>query len=330
MRRSAAAVLLLLLAASVRADTVLLRDGRKIEGVVREVKDGHLYLDTDFAGEIKIPWSKVAGLETEHPIRIWLGDGRRLKGRAGFGEAGLLLLREEGNDLPLAIPLQEVDRLNDPGVIWKGNLSLSVKVEDGNSDSSSVYLAAELVREADWSRLVFRAHGGLEEKEEEQTERNLYALGKIDLLLTRQLYGYVSDEYKVDRFEDLVFRNVASLGAGVLLSKGEDLDAWIEAGPAFISEELRDGTSDQWFGGRMAAHFRLKLPVGLELRDDATIYPNFETWKDWQFHNEASLSTRIGAGWRLTLSVISDWDNVPAPGKTEEDNKYVAGLGFEF
>lgn len=330
MSRSAAAVLLVLLGTSVRADTVHLRDGRKIEGVVREVTDGHLHLDTDFAGGIKIPWSKVAGLETEHPIRIWLGDGRRLKGHAGFGEAGRLLLREEGNDLPVAIPLEDIDRLNDPGVVWKGNLSLSLKVEDGNSDSSSVYLSAELVREADWSRLVFRAHGGLEEKEEVETERNVYALGKFDFLFSSLVYAYASDEHKVDRFEDLVFRNVASLGAGVLLSKEEDLDAWIEAGPAFISEELRDGTSDEWFGGRVAAHFRLKLPVGLELRDDATIYPNFETWKDWQFHNEASLSTRLGAGWRLSLSVISDWDNVPAPGKTEEDNKYVAGLGFEF
>jgi hypothetical protein len=140
----------------------------------------------------------------------------------------------------------------------------------------------------------------------------------------------VGDEYKVDRFEDLVFRNVASVGAGHVFSRGGGLDLWLEAGPAHISGGVRDGTSDTWLGARLAAHFRLELPFVLEIRDDSTLYPNFETWDDWQFHNEASHWTRVGSGWTLTLSVISDRDNEPVLGKESSDNSYVAGLGYRF
>lgn len=72
------------------------------------------------------------------------------------------------------------------------------------------------------------------------------------------------------------------------------------------------------------------LTVAPLVRDDLTVYPNFETWDDWQIHNEATLATQSGEGWHLSFSVIMDWDNEPEAGREQGDNKYIFGLGYRF
>ncbi len=312
------------------ADTVVLTDGRRLDGTVRGLSDGTLHLETDFSEVIKVKWSKVAGVETQRIVRLRLEDGRTIEGRLALGDPGILLVHQEGKEVPEALRVGELSQLNEPGTIWSGQVTVSAKVEDGNTNKSSSYFSGEAVRETDATRLLLRMHGGYEEERDEETERNFYGLLKLELLFTPAVFAYASDEIQVDRFEELVYRDVASVGAGYILAKSPGLSLSVEAGPAYITEELRDGTKDSWFGGRIAVHFRLKLPLGLELRDDATGYPNFETSTDWQFHNEARLSTRLLAHWHFSISAITDVDHQPVPGKERHDNKYVMGLGYRF
>lgn len=312
------------------ADTVRMENGDRLTGKVLEVSDGKLTLGTDYAGTLKIAWAKVDGVETEHPVRIRLEDDQVLVGRLVAADKGVLKLQEDGQPAPREIRKPELDRLNEPGTIWHGSFTLSGKLEEGNTNSTSAVAGAEILRETENTRLLIRGNYGNETKEDVKTEDNYYGLAKFDLHLSKESYAYASDEVRRDKFEDLQFRNVASLGAGYIVSKSDTFSLWAEAGPAYITENLDDGTSEQWFGGRAAGHARIRLPFGLEVRDDFTVYPNFETWDDWQFHNEAALATQIGQGWHLSFSVIMDWDNEPEAGREQGDNKYIFGLGYRF
>src|SRR6185369_9366017 len=97
---------------------------------------------------------------------------------------------------------------------------------------------------------------------------------KGDYHLDLSSYAYLSNEARRDRFEDLQFRDVTSVGIGYTVAKSDAIDLWAEVGPAVMAEELSDGTNDIWFGGRVGVHIRVSLPLGLEIRDDFTYWPN--------------------------------------------------------
>jgi putative salt-induced outer membrane protein YdiY len=325
-----AAILLCLLGRLAWADVVVISNGDRLTGTVVEVYDGKLTLDTDYAGTIKISWGKVEAVETEHLVRLRFHDDRVVEGRLVAGAKGELRFQEEGKPAPEAFQKGQLERLNEPGTVWHGHLTLSSKMEGGNTRSTALQLTGEMLRETENTRLVVRGNYGHETKSDVETEDNYYVLGKFDLHLTTAWFAYLSDEVRRDKFEDLTYRNVISAGPGYLVYRGDRFDLRVEAGPAYITEEISDGTSDSWFGGRAAVHFRFQLPFGLEIRDDFVYWPNLEQWTNWQLHNELSLNTRIGQGWHFSVSLFTDRDNHPELGRQKEDHKFLVGIGYRF
>jgi putative salt-induced outer membrane protein YdiY len=325
-----AAVLLCLLGRLAWADTVVMGNGDRLTGTVLEVFDGKLTLDTDYAGTLKISWERIESVETERLVRLRFHDDRVVEGRLVAGGKGELRFQEEGKPAPEAFRKGELERLNEPGTVWHGHLTLSSKMEGGNTRSTTLQLIGELLRETEDTRLQVRGNYGNETKSGVETEDNYYVLGKFDLHLTPAWFAYLSDEVRRDKFEDLTYRNVLSAGPGYLVYRGEMLDLRVEAGPAYISEELSDQSTDSWFGGRAAVHFRIELPFGLQIRDDLVYWPNFEQWTNWQLHNELTLSTRIGEGWHFSVALFTDRDNDPQVGRTQNDQKFLVGIGYRF
>jgi len=312
------------------ADIVLIKNGDRISGEVVEVTDGELVISTEYAGTLRIAWAKIEVIQTDEDVRIRLDDDTVVRGRILATEDGKLKLQEEGKPAPHEVPKDRVVRLNQPGVFWHGSVAISGKAENGNSVSKDIFLRAEIVMETENTRTSLRGNYARETDDEVLSEDNYYALLKFDLHLSLTSFGYVSNESRRDKFEDLQYRNVASAGLGYTFFKTETFNVWVEAGPAFMSEELSDGTTDSWFGGRGGVHFSLELPLGLEIRDDFVVWPNFEDWNNWQIHNELILSTRILRGVQVSLSIITDLDNEPSLGREKTDNKFLLGLGHKF
>ena len=315
-------------ARSARADDVELVDGSRFPGAIQGLDGGKLKIKTELAGTIEVEWDKVKSLESDRRLRVELHDGRIHRGLLALQEK-TLEIREEGKP-PVQVDRARVAKINSAETEWSGTFTLSYSAETGNSDSNTFFFSSEIVRETESDKILLRGHFKWEEEAGVLTDRAAYGLLKYDYRLSDDVYLYASGEVRTDRFEDLVYRSVVGAGVGYVFAKEGSLDLWAEAGPAYIHEELRDGTNDSWFGGRVAVHLNWKLFFGLELRDDLTYYPNFETLSDWQGHNEATLTTQIGGHWSLSASAITDVDYRPLPDKTKGDNSLVIGLRYKF
>src|SRR5690606_13579690 len=69
------AILILALFAGVaRADEVVLLNGDRLTGTVVRKEGDELIFRTDYAGELKIAWSRVARVATEDPMALILSD----------------------------------------------------------------------------------------------------------------------------------------------------------------------------------------------------------------------------------------------------------------
>jgi putative salt-induced outer membrane protein YdiY len=317
-------------ALAAHADVIFMSNGDRISGKVSEVSDGTLTIGTDYAGTIRISWEKVSSVETEQPVLIRLTDDTLVSGRIVATADGKFKFQEEGQPAPREIPKSEVFELNRPGVHWHGDVTLAGKVENGNSNSKNLFLKAEIVMDSENYRAVARTNAAREKTDGVLTEDNYFALLKLDRHLSLSSFAYISDEALRDRFEDLQFRNVTSVGLGYTLAKLEGLSVWIEAGPAIMVERLSDGSDDTWGGARAGVHAAVSLPLGLELRDDFVYWANLERWVNWQLHNEVTLSSRILSGVHVSFAIITDIDNEPSAGRKSTDNTFLIGISHKF
>jgi hypothetical protein len=321
----------LLCAPAAGEDEVKLKNGDRLSGTVKGMDKGKLSLATPHSGDLKVDWAQVASLKTDAKVKVRMATGDVFEGKLGPGQDGRLKVETEGAAQPVEVDLGKVTHLNEAPAAWHGNVALAARATDGNTHTTSFLASAEALRLTEQDLILVRAIFRYGDKSGDLTERNGYGLAKYQYNFAADLYGYASVELLSDRFKDLRLGTVVSVGAGYTILKESWIDFAAEAGFAYFDNNFRELQEDESHaGGRASARLRVALPLGFEVKDLFTIYPNFEDHADWQIRNEATLGTALGGGWSLLGGVISEVDNEPAPGLVEVDNTYFVGLGFVF
>lgn len=331
MRRTAIVPLLMLLGAGLQAeDEVRLRNGDRLSGKLLQLAKGKLHFETPHSGRMAIDWSHVTSVRTEANVRVRLITGDTLEGKLATPQEGTLRVQPEGAPAPVDLEFAQVTHLNEPPPSWHGSLTLSVRVTDGNTHTTSFLTAGEATRETEVDLILLRSVFRYGERSGDLQERNSYGLAKYLYRIYEGLYAYTSVELLSDRFKDLRLGTVLSVGGGCEIFKKPWGEFSAETGLAYFDNNFREGKDESHMGGRVSSRLRLALPLGFELKDLFTYYPNFEDSADWQIRNEATLGTALGKGWNLLGGVITEFDNEPPEGLEEYSNTYFAGLGFTF
>jgi len=316
-------------AAAAEADVVTFANGDRLSGKVLGMAGGNLRLKTEHCGTVEIQWKEIMSLSTEKEFRLEQENGEPLKGKLVLKD-GSLEIQEDPTTPPVRVSPSDVSRVEPPGTRWSGSLTLSIRAEDGNSHSTDIFSTAELIRDGEVDKFLVRGHLTYGTENGALTDQAAYGLFQYNLNLSRDWYLYAGTETTTDKFEDLSFRTVISMGPGYIIVKSDGIEAWLDAGPSYVHEVQSSGVKDSWVGARVAGHLKVKLPLGLEVRDDVLFYPNFNQSTNWQLHNEVTVTTSLGAGWSLSLSIISDLDHDPIPGKERLDDLYALGLQYKF
>jgi putative salt-induced outer membrane protein YdiY len=329
--RSLAWILLLgMVAVAAADDEVKLKNGDRITGKVTGLDGGKLTIDTPEAGAIKIDWTQIVSVKTDHPVKVKLATGELLEGKVDPGNEGRLKIETQGAAAPVEVDLTKIKAINEPPVTWHGKISAAGKITDGNTHNESFIIAGEATRETEQDLIMAKAIFRYGKSGQTLTERNSYGIGKYDYKITQTFYAYVSEELSSDTFKDISLESITSAGVGYVFVKSDPIDFSLEAGLAYTSDNFDVQPDDSYLGARIAASLRLALPLHFEFKDNFTIYPNFKDSQNYHFRNEASLGTAIGAGWDLLGGVITEYYNEPGPGLGRVDDTYFVGLGYTF
>ncbi len=331
MRRTEIPLLIFLLGPALRADDeVRLKNGDRVSGKLLQLSKGRLHLETPHSGKLAIDWGQVASVRTDGKVRVRLVTGETLEGKISTPREGRLRVETQEPQPPAEVEFAAITHLNEPPPQWRGNVALSAKKTDGNTHTRSFLATGEATRDAERDLILLRATFRYGERSGELQERNAYGLAKYLYRIYERFFGYTSVEFLSDRFKDLRLGTVLSVGAGCEFVKEPWLDVSAEGGVAWFDNDFREGKDESHWGGRLSARLRAALPLGVELKDLFTYYPNFEDSTDWQIRNEATLGTSLGKGWNLLGGVITEFDNEPPEGLEEYTNTYFGGLGFAF
>lgn len=330
MRILAVCLLFLGVAVASADDEVKLKNGDRITGKVTSLAGGKLVIETTHSGPLKIDWAQVVSVKSDAPIKVKLATGEVIEGKLAPGAEGRLKIETTGPAAPVEVDLPKVLTFNEPPAAWHGTLNAAAKATDGNTHNKSFLIAGEATRETEMDLMLVRAIFRYGQTGQVLTERNGYGIAKYAYKFTPRFYGYVSEELLSDEFKDLRLESITSIGVGYDVLKESWIDFGAEAGFAYFSNDFKSAPDESHAGARVSAKLRLALPLGFELKDLFTIYPNFKNSQDFQLRNELTLGTALGGGWNALGGIITEYDRTPVAGTKRRDDTFFIGIGYKF
>jgi putative salt-induced outer membrane protein len=342
-------------ATAASADTLVLKNGDRLTGMV-ETSDGkNLTLKTDYAGEIKVEWAAVKEIISEKPLYVVTPDKKTVNGSVTTDGADLVVHTASAE--PVRIPLTSVTTLRDadqeaayektlhPNLLenWKGGASIGFALARGNSETTNLNTGFTGDRKTLSDHIALylnsiyasnnKTGGGV-------TANDILAGARFDKNLTKRYFAFVSGDFVHDELEELNVRGIYSGGLGVhVIDTGRTTFDFL-AGANYTRETYSVGpTGIPPVGGlvrnlagiTVGEDFTRKLGKASVFTEKFYFYPDLSNTGQYRFALDAGLVSKISnwLGWQFTVSdrYVS---NPPVVGTVANDVVFSTGLNFTF
>ena len=144
-------------------------------------------------------------------------------------------------------------------------------------------------------------------------------------------YNFYRIESDHDRFANVDYRIVPSLGMGYWFSDEDEWRVMVEAGAGLEHTNLRDDSNYTDEAVLIArAFFEKRLLGEAKLKEDCYIYPSVENGGDFRFHSETVFENPIDDKLSLRISVVDDYDSDPSANTKKNDARIITSLTYSF
>lgn len=335
LARVACVLVALALAPGAAADQVLMKNGDRLSGTILNKGPEKVTLRTPYAGEVKLPWSEVAGIATDVPARVLLSDGTDLSGAIAPAGDGAIEIRDASGGVPRRVPLAAVAFVNPTpvqsgeGWVSKGRVALGLIDSSGNSETQRLYAEADVTLRAKRQRLNFGGRVNRTEDGATLTASNWLARASYDRFLSEKLFWYARTSFEHDRFKDLELRSAVGGGLGYQVFDGPRLTLSVQAGPDYVWLNRSAGDNEQFptAGWGLRADYWI-LEDRLQAFHHQDGYIALSSSGSTLVRTQTGLRAPIYAGLDASLQLNLDWESDPAPGRAATDRTWILGVGY--
>ncbi len=336
---------LVFLQCSLLADKVVIKDGSVLIGTVTEIEDGNLTLETDFAGNLRIPVSQISSINSESEISLRMEDNRTFNNKiipADDGRIGL-----EGSDLSFDFmqirhlwsgdaedPLVLLEKKKSEALLmkWSHSLGFDFMGSSGNTDDFGLGLRADSTygnkfREYD----LYLAYNNSSKKDVTVVDETKFGV-EYDSKFYERLAWYAKTDLENDRLEKIDLRATAAVGLKYFWIKNNSYDLSARSGIAFRLEEYQSSTNSTL--SEPALDFGLeyshKIKDFISLESDLTYVPSVNDFTDFLLSNDFALVVPLDKedNWNLRSGINGTYNSTPVQGKDELDLKYYIRLVY--
>ncbi len=313
----------LLLVASYAAadDLVVLTNGNRMTGTVRELSRGELDFSIAGAGRVNIDWRNVAQLESEQRLDVESASGERFLGTIASPAPGTLEVMTDAGHRE--VPMSDVVRITPVAATFRDRTSGSI---DAGIDFLSAgdeidwTLNAEARNRTEHYRTDVSLSSLVRRHDHETTQqRNDLQLG-VRRLLEQRWFVLGLFEAEEDRELDLDLRLLAGIALGRTLVQSSRTEFAVYGGLDFVHEEYR-GTSDldEDLVEALAALEWEWFDIGqFTFSVTATTYAALDDGR-MRFKLDSSLRRYITSAVYLSLNVFESYNDDPPEGFEKSD-----------
>lgn len=322
-----------LASSSALADTVSLVNGDRLSGTVVRLEAAALWLDTAYAGKLKLPWKAVSRIETDAPVRVRLDDGTTLDGRLVADDDGQLRVRVGSLAETVPLALDRVAAINPPRhpdrTVLSGRASVGGSFASGNTDAETLHLDGELVARNPAQRVTL--DGELNEAAQDGVDTaSNWRLGmKYDHFLEDRTYFYASTRFDHDGQADLDLRSTLGVGAGRQFVERDDLKLALEGGLSLVNEDYGSVPDARFPGARLGLKYEQAFwQKRLVLYHGSDLLLSLDDAEDYLLQTRTGVRLPVGNGLSLATQLNADYDAEPAAGKESTDTALIFKLDY--
>jgi len=215
------------------------------------------------------------------------------------------------------------------------SLAVGVNLTSGNSDTLTANASVRTSRSSQKQEWTVSAEGNYGEAdteiqageetrtETETTTQNAKGAFRYKLRFDRT-YAYNDDSIVHDDIAGIDFRLIAGLGGGLYAVKAENLEIGVEAGAAYVREELAEDEDDDFVALRFAARHEQDLSETAKVWESIEYLPRADDWDDYLVNAEAGVQAALNSHLNLRVVVQDRYDSIP-PGDSERNELAVIG-----
>lgn len=329
-------------AVSAWADVVETKNGARIVGQITKIEGGKIHVTTDYAGDLVIKQSEVAGIATDSPVNVRLASGTTLQGTVSSDNTGI---RIAGADGELSTQVEKLAATwapgaEDPQLVamkaemasrerkWAYEVALDVNGKTGNSDQIGTTVSGRATLKTPEDTLQF--YTGYNRQETDGTKAADQFKAGVDYAnnFSGRKSWYMRDEGGFDRVKDIDLYNVAAAGLGYDFIKEPKRLLTGRAGISFRYEGYKNpATTDIKSAG---------LDFGLshewefatsKIVNRLSYVPAFDDFGSYTITHESFYELPLAdPKWKLRVGLSNDYNSQAGAGVEKLDTSYFTRL----
>lgn len=324
--------------AAPKTDLVILVNGDRITGEVKELERGILSYSTDFIGTIRIEWEKVAQLQSGQLFEVELTDGSKMYGRPKrLGDPGALALEDESDGGVRPVPLDHAIRIAalDEGRFrdrLDGYLNIGWSAAAANAQSQLSLGAGVTYR--DEIRLWDVDYSSASSESDSSPSSSSQALNIVQRRFLRERWYWAgAGTYQTNDELGLDLRLLVGGGFGRYFIQTAHQELAASAGLAVSREEFADGQQQESLEGFLAGTydlFKFRDPE-IDISTGLRVFPSFTVSGRVRTDADVTMTYEIITDFTYQLSFTRTYDSEPqSAGATESDWSVFTSLGYKF
>lgn len=338
--------LILTAAASLRADTVVLKNGDRLTGTAVKLDGGKLTFKTAYADAIAIAWDQVTSLTTSQPLVLPTAKGKLNVTAIERSDAGLVVTTATG---PSTLDPKDVTVLRSSadqaayeaslhpgwGHAWAGAANVSLALARGNSDTATFGAGFTAARTTlnDKTTLYVNTLYSTNANATPSTSANTTAGGlRYDHNLNPRLFAFGSGDFSSNALQDLDLRSIIGGGFGWHASKTPKQTFDVLGGIVWTHENYSASTTapstvNSFPALNFGEQYSRKIGAGSLFTEQANIYPDLSSLSQYQFTLNTTFSTKLGKVFNWVTTLSDNYTSFPPAGTLDNDVILTTGLG---
>lgn len=321
-----------------KTDIVVLRNGDRVTGSIKELKLGQLRLSTDAMGMVMIDWDTVETIISDKTIQVQLVSGKRVMGTLEQTMESEGLQVRSGN-IENSIPTSQIvgmESVAKSDSLWKrldGSISFGMDYAKSTRIAQSYMSAGAILREekytidADFNYNINRGWGG---SSDVSTER-FFLGGAYKRKLPDRWFWLVNSNVERNEQIGLDFRSLVGGGAGRAIWQTNWFEFSLFGGAAASRENKTDeevNSVEGQFGSSLSI-YRFS-PTRTSLNTSLLLYPSISDSGRWRANYRMQLRWELYKDLFWDMSYYYTFDNEPPAGASREDTGINTGIGLLF
>ena len=313
------------------ADVLVLKNGDRITGTIKQIWDDELAIEPEYSDEFKIDLEVVDYIESDRDFELEFADGRNVVASFSGPDDKKQQLIAVG-EVEESISLADVMELDEPAkdFDWESHIDFSATLKSGNTDSMNTQLRADSKIEIPNHRHLVEYSASREELDSVTTQDRSLVKYNYNWLFKDPWFFAANASYERDPIIELDSRAIVSAGLGRDIFNTPRHLLSIQLGVGAQSEKLA-GIREENSVAVWSLRYRQDILGGdLELFHDHSIVENLEGRDNTSYKTSTGLRYEITDLLYANVTLNYDYETDPVDLAKNEDIALLVGVGAEF